>query len=197
MRRRLLVLTAVLFLITGAAYLYVASGRLHQRVRLALEAAAGRQFHRQVRIAVLRGDPLQGLVLEGVALARGDRLAEGTIVTADQIAVRFRPVALLGDLLRRRGALRSIAEITLVRPEINLEISSAGLPRCGWRSTWSACTATGAHRSPSRGSTSWTGRRSTSTWPRWARRCSSGGRIWCARRGWSSKMEPRTRTCTC
>src|SRR3990170_2167820 len=126
MRRRLLILTTVLFLIAGAAYLYVASGRLHQRVRLALEAAAGRQFHRQVRIAALRGDPLQGLVLEGVAVARGERLAEGTIVTADQIAVRFRPVALLGDLLRRRGALRSIAEITLVRPEISLEISSAG-----------------------------------------------------------------------
>src|SRR3990172_5689422 len=92
MRRRLLILTAVLFLITGAAYLYVASGRLHQRVRLALEAAAGRQFHRQTRIAALRGDPLQGLVLEGVAVARGVRLAEGTIVTADQIAVRFRPL---------------------------------------------------------------------------------------------------------
>ena len=126
MRRRLLILTTVLFLIAGAAYLYVASGRLHQRVRLALEAAAGRQFHRQVRIAALRGDPLQGLVLEGVALARGERLAEGTIVTAAEIIVRFRPVALLGDLLRRRGALRSIAEITLVRPEISLEISSAG-----------------------------------------------------------------------
>src|SRR3989304_4187312 len=40
MRRRLLILTAVLFLITGAAYLYVASGRLHQRVRLALAAPA-------------------------------------------------------------------------------------------------------------------------------------------------------------
>src|SRR3990172_3601052 len=91
MRRRLLILTTVLFLIAGAAYLYVASGRLHQRVRLALEAAAGRHFHRQVRIAALRGDPLQGLVLEGVAVARGERLAEGTIVTADQIAVRFRP----------------------------------------------------------------------------------------------------------
>src|SRR3972149_1985145 len=48
MRRRLLILTAVLFLIAGAAYLYVASGRLHQRVRLALEAAAGRQVHRPV-----------------------------------------------------------------------------------------------------------------------------------------------------
>src|SRR3989304_4446704 len=47
MRRRLLILTAVLFLITGAAYLYVASGRLHQRVRLALEAAAGRAVPRQ------------------------------------------------------------------------------------------------------------------------------------------------------
>src|SRR3990172_6934493 len=80
MRRRLLILTTVLFLIAGAAYLYVASGRLHQRVRLALEAAAGRQFHRQVRITALRGDPLQGLVLEGVAVARGERLAEGTIV---------------------------------------------------------------------------------------------------------------------
>src|SRR3972149_1954771 len=42
MRRRLLILTTVLFLIAGAAYLYVASGRLHQRVRLALRAAAVR-----------------------------------------------------------------------------------------------------------------------------------------------------------
>src|SRR3989304_771961 len=57
MRRRLLILTAVLFLIAGAAYLYVASGRLHQRVRLALEAAAGREFHRPTRIAPLPGGP--------------------------------------------------------------------------------------------------------------------------------------------
>src|SRR3989304_231755 len=103
MRRRLLILTTVLFLIAGAAYLYVASGRLHQRVRLALEAAAGRQFHRQVRIAALRGDPLQGLVLEGVAVAPGGRLGGGTIVTADQIAVRFRPAAPPGAPPPRAG----------------------------------------------------------------------------------------------
>src|SRR3989304_1392122 len=126
MRRRLLVLTAVLFLTPGAAYLYVAAGRLHQRVRLALEAAAGRQFHRQTRIAALRGDPLQGLVLEGVAVARGGRpgggggaaargwgRSDGRMPRANRIAVCSRPSALVGDLLRRRGALRSIAEITL------------------------------------------------------------------------------------
>src|SRR3989304_10381796 len=116
MRRRLLILTTVLFLIAGAAYLYVASGRLHQRVRLALEAAAGRQFPRQVRIAALRGAPLQGLVLEGVAVARGERLAEGTIVTAAEITVRFRPVALLGDLLGRRGALGPHPGVPPARP---------------------------------------------------------------------------------
>src|SRR3989304_2197090 len=58
MRRRLLILTTVLFLIAGAAYLYVASGRLHQRVRLALEAAAGREVHRPGRPAAPpRGPP--------------------------------------------------------------------------------------------------------------------------------------------
>src|SRR3972149_4326931 len=73
MRRRLLILTPVLFLIAGAAYLYVASGRLHQRVRLALEAAAGRHFHRQVRIAALPGGPPQGLVLGGGGGGLGGR----------------------------------------------------------------------------------------------------------------------------
>src|SRR3989304_9288215 len=100
MRRRLLTLPTALFLIAGAASLYVASGRLHQRVRLALEAAAGRHFHRQVRIAALRGDPLQGLVLEGVAVARGERLAEGAIVTPEQIAGPLPPRPPPGDPLR-------------------------------------------------------------------------------------------------
>src|SRR3989304_729678 len=42
---------------------------------------------------------------------------------------------------------------------------------------------TGARPSPFGGSTSWTGRRSTSTWPRRGRRCSRGGRIWGGRGG--------------
>src|SRR3989304_3031861 len=116
MRRRLLILTTVLFLIAGAAYLYVASGRLHQRVRLALEAAAGRQFHRQVRIAALRGDPLQGLVLEGVAVARAVRLAFDLVSGHDD---RRTPITVRGKYLLDRATL-------------DVDLAAAGAPLQQW-----------------------------------------------------------------
>ncbi len=128
MRRQSLNLASVLLLTAGSAFLYgfVASGRLHEQARRAVEAAVARQLQRPVRIGAMRGDPLRGVVLEGVTVARGERPAEGYVITAAQITVSFRPAALLGDLLRRRGVLRSITAITLVRPEIWLEISPAG-----------------------------------------------------------------------
>ncbi|MDR7473398.1 MAG: translocation/assembly module TamB domain-containing protein [Armatimonadota bacterium] len=127
MFRRSFVL-AVVLLTAGGAVLYAVatSGRLHEQARRAVQAAAARQFQRPVQIGALRGDPLRGVVLEGVTVGRREPTAEGAIITAAQIVVSFRPAALLGDLLRRRGVLRSITTITLVRPEIWLEISSAG-----------------------------------------------------------------------
>lgn len=128
MRRRSLLLAAAVLLTAGGAYVYAlaASGRLHEQARRAVEAAAAHQLQKPVRIGALRGDPLRGVVLEGVTVARGERPAEGDVITAAQIVISFSPAALLGDLLHRRGVLPSITAVTLVRPEIWLEISPAG-----------------------------------------------------------------------
>lgn len=128
MHRRSIVLAAFLLLTAGGAFLYVlaASGRLHEQARRAVEATAARQLQRPVRIGALRGDPLRGVVLEGVTVARGEPPAQGAVITAAQIRFSFDPAALLSELVGRRGVLRSITAVTLVRPEIWLEISRAG-----------------------------------------------------------------------
>src|SRR5207245_10923055 len=73
----------------------------------------------------MAGDPLRGIVLDGVRIAAppGER---GTFVDVTRIVLRFRPLALLVDLLRGRGPATSLATIELDRPVLTLSRDAAG-----------------------------------------------------------------------
>jgi len=121
-----LILTGIALLAVGAAVAYVQSGRLHARAAGALVATVRRELGREVRVGALEGDPFRGMVLRQVAVARGERLADGVLFSADAVVFRLRPGAFLLDLVRRRGVWATVTHITVVRPALELEIMPDG-----------------------------------------------------------------------
>ncbi|HEV8339097.1 MAG TPA: translocation/assembly module TamB domain-containing protein [bacterium] len=126
-RRILLLLLIVLALgLGGGVAALWFSGTLHGRVREQLVASAEASLGREVAVGRLRGDPLRGVVIDDLAVARTDRLSEGAMITAERAEIRFDALALGRDLLTGRGVLPSIRQIVLVSPTLALEVSREG-----------------------------------------------------------------------
>lgn len=124
MRTAWLILALVVVL--GAGLVWMAgSGALTAPVRAAVTTAISQALGREVRVGRMAGDPLRGIVLEGVRIAArpGER---GTFLDVSRIILRFRPLALLVDLLRSRGPAPSLSVIELDRPLLVLSRDAGG-----------------------------------------------------------------------
>src|SRR5438876_174745 len=123
---RLTIAVLILIALLGAGLAWLAgSGALAASVRAAAVAQVSQALGREVRVSRMAGDPLRGIVLDGVRIAAppGER---GTFVDVTRIVLRFRPLALLVDLLRGRGPATSLATIELNRPVLTLSRDAAG-----------------------------------------------------------------------
>jgi len=110
----------------GAGLVWAAaSGRLSASVRAAVTVSVSQALGRDVSVARLTGDPVRGIVLDGVRVAAqpGER---GTFLDVSRITLRFRPLALLVDLLRGRGPAPSLSTIELDRPLLVLSRDATG-----------------------------------------------------------------------
>ena len=122
---RLTIFVIILIMILGAGLAWLAgSGALAGSVRAAAVAQIAQALGREVRVARLAGDPLRGIVLDGVRIAAppGER---GTFFDVTRIVLRFHPLTLLVDLLRGRGPAASLATIELDRPVLVLSRDAA------------------------------------------------------------------------
>src|SRR5947199_8295440 len=123
---RLTIAVLILIALLGAGLAWLAgSGALAASVRAAAVAQVSQALGREVRVSRMAGDPLRGIVLDGVRLAAppGER---GPFVDVTRIVLRFRPLALLVDLLRGRGPDTSLATLELDRPVLTLTRDDAG-----------------------------------------------------------------------
>src|SRR5574341_36152 len=119
-------LIIALVVVLGAGLVWVAgSGVLAASVRSAVAASISQALGREVHVARLAGDPLRGIVLDGVRIAArpGER---GTFLDVSRIILRFRPLTLLVDLLRGRGPTSSLSTIELERPLLVLSRDAGG-----------------------------------------------------------------------
>ncbi|HET6781650.1 MAG TPA: translocation/assembly module TamB domain-containing protein, partial [bacterium] len=115
--RRILLATLVgaAFVIVAAGWLLV-RGDLSESVRSRVVLEATRSLGRDVTVLRLGGDPVRGVVLEGVRVANPDQLPRGSFFEAPRIVVRFDVGRLTRDLFIRRGIAQSIIAIELDRP---------------------------------------------------------------------------------
>src|SRR3989441_3975784 len=138
---RLTIFVIILIVILGAGLAWLAgSGALAGSVRAAAVAQIAQALGREVHVARLAGDPLRGIVLDGVRIAAppGER---GTFFDVTRIVLRFHPLTLVVDLLRGRGAATSLATIELDRPVLVLSRDAAdrwNYPRLPQRRTGGA-----------------------------------------------------------
>src|SRR3989441_2631482 len=138
---RLTIFVIILSVVLGAGLAWLAgSGALAGSVRAAAVAQIAQALGREVRVARLAGDPLRGIVLDGVRIAAppGER---GTFFDVTRIVLRFHPLTLLVDLLRGRGPATSLATIELDRPVLVLSRDAAdrwNYPRLPQRRTGGA-----------------------------------------------------------
>src|SRR5438445_12686991 len=122
---RLTIAVLILIALLGAGLAWLAgSGALAASVRAAAVAQIAQALGREVRVARLAGDPLRGIVLDGVRIAAppGER---GTFFDVTRIVPRFHPLTLLVDLLRGRGPAASLATFELDRPVLVLSRDAA------------------------------------------------------------------------
>jgi len=124
MRVTILIIGLILVLGAGLAWL-AGSGTLAHSLRAAVVEQMSLAFGREVRVARLAGDPVRGIVLDGVRVAAppGER---GSFFEASRIVLRFRRLSLFADLLRGRGPAASLASIELHRPFLVLSRDAAG-----------------------------------------------------------------------
>jgi len=92
------------------------------RARLVRDASAA--LGRDVIVARLYGDPLRGVVLEGVRVPNPG--PSGSFIDVPRAVVRFDPVRLAADLFSGRGLAASIVAVELERPFVALTRDTAG-----------------------------------------------------------------------
>jgi len=116
MRRILLAtLVAAVLVIVAVGWLLV-RGDLAESVRSRVVHEATRSLGRDVTVLRIGGDPVRGVVLEGVRVANPDQLPRGSFFEAPRIVVRFDVGRLTRDLLTGRGIAQSVITIELDRP---------------------------------------------------------------------------------
>ncbi|MGH2435864.1 MAG: hypothetical protein ACRDFA_02595, partial [bacterium] len=116
MRRILLAtLVAAVLVIVAVGWLLV-RGDLTESVRSRLVREATQSLGRDVTVLRIGGDPVRGIVLEGVRVANPDQLPRGSFFEAPRVVVRFDIGRLTRDLVTGRGIAQSVIAIEVDRP---------------------------------------------------------------------------------
>ena len=96
-----------------------------ESVRARIVAEASRTLGREVAVTRLSGDPIRGIVIEGVRVA-GPSGATGAFFEAPRVVAQFDAKALLIDLLHGRGVIKSLTALELDRPFLVLARDERG-----------------------------------------------------------------------
>ncbi len=124
MRVTLLIIGLIVVLGVSLAWL-AGSGTLAHALRATVVEQMSRSLGREVRVERLAGDPLRGIVLDGVRIAAQPGVP-GPFFEASRIVLRFRALTLFADLLRGRAPAPSLAAIELHRPLLVLSRGADG-----------------------------------------------------------------------
>lgn len=115
--RRLLIITAVAVIVVITAIVaLLARGELAEYVRFRLVNETARALGRDVNVLRLGGDPVRGVVLEGVRIANAPAMPRGSFFETPRAVVRFDVGRLARDLFAGRGVTASITAVELDRP---------------------------------------------------------------------------------
>jgi translocation and assembly module TamB len=120
MRKILLVTLVAAILVIVAVGWLLARGDLAESVRSRVVTEATRSLGRDVTVRRLGGDPVRGVVLEGVRIATPAPLPRTSFFEAPRAVVRFDVGRLARDLFAGRGVIQSIIAIELERPYLIL-----------------------------------------------------------------------------
>ncbi len=124
LRKVFLALVVVLFVGTVGSRLAFA-GPFAEWVRTYVVREATATLGRTVTITRVGGDPVRGVVLEGLHVA-GPAGAPGTFFDAPRLVARFRLPVLVRAVLIGHGVLGSIAAVEIDRPFLALSIDAQG-----------------------------------------------------------------------
>ncbi len=116
MRRYGVALILVALLVGVAEDQLLARGVLAEAVRARIVREASELLGRPVTVTQVSGDPVRGVVLEGVHIPGPGGLNPGTFFSAPRIVARYRPLALVRDLLTGRGVTASLIGVEVDRP---------------------------------------------------------------------------------
>ncbi len=116
----------ILFILIGilSAGLFVLSRRVNEASGL-LAGALTQRLGREITLGAVRWRPWGQVIVDGVAMARWERLAEGPALRADRLTMTLDPLALLTRRLR-------VTRLELTRPEFWVEVTAEG--RSNWES---------------------------------------------------------------
>ncbi len=141
-RRRPILLFFSLLVLGLAIGLFVLSRRMNQASDFLAASLTG-SLRREVRVGSVRWRPWGQVLVDGVTVARWERLSEGPGLQADRLIISVDPLA----LLRRR---LHITRLELTRPRLWVEVTADGRSnwenlltlRHGtqWQSEWSGIT---------------------------------------------------------
>ncbi len=126
MRKTLVALVALALVLGAVGYWLAARGALAEKVRTRIIIEATRALGRQVAVTRVAGDPVRGIVLEGVRIAGPPGVAGASFLQAPKIVARYHPLALFRDLLTGRGATASLIALEVDRPVLVLAMDSKG-----------------------------------------------------------------------
>lgn len=126
--RRVLAIAAAAFIgllgLAGVALWAVTRPEFADAVRGRVVAEASLALRRTVVVTRLSGNPISGVVLEGVRIPNRGRA--GTFFEVPRVVVRFDPGRLVADLIARRGVANSITKVELDRPVLMLVRDRSG-----------------------------------------------------------------------
>lgn len=114
--RRTFIVAALVVLACAVIYVVAVQETLVEAVRFRLAGDAARALGRDVSVTRISGDPVRGVVLEGVRVSNPPTVPPGTFFEAPRVVVRYDPGLLLLDLLNGRGVTASITAVEVERP---------------------------------------------------------------------------------
>lgn len=104
----LLILALLLVVVPGVLLLVGQTDWARSRVHEIVAQELANYFDREVSVGPLRGNLLDGVTIEGLAIAEGERLADGAIATADRVRIEYDLWSVL------RGGLAPAASVSAV-----------------------------------------------------------------------------------
>lgn len=105
----LLLLALLLVIVPGVLLLVGQTDWARSRVHEIVAQELANYFDREVSVGPLRGNLFDAVTIEGVAIAEGERLADGAIITADRVSIEYDLWSVL------RGGLSPAASVSRVQ----------------------------------------------------------------------------------